>query len=624
MISDTKETTSTILDHALEIICLLTGEDYIVVKKPVDKSLNDGISGDVFRKTKDRPIISLEHKDTENKTIRDKIIDIANKIICLLTGKVPLKFEDIAIYFSMDEFEYLEDHKDIYKDLIMPENNICCPPGSNSINEEVAHEDNLNDNICESVGSDPTEPQSPHSQSLPKVERVFTLRSIKVEPEDHYGEGSLDSWMVQGVNGGGLCGSDVMGTESSLPAPEPNGAELNNRLSLFHVKPEPSDEDTQDSVMYEYIDKDTSQRPASPQQSEDYDVSASRSIKEEPAESYDEYSQESEMAGDNSRGQPQSVSSSDPIVEYDENACYIKVELDASSDEDSQQSGMTASSDRGFKQENMKKEKKIRNPKQMCTNCAKELKDSPHPLSGQSSDDNDDKWNPFACFICGKSLRETKKSRKSSSSKEKQFPCNLCDKKFYNNSHLKRHTKTHTGEKPFSCSSCGKAFASKPQLVIHERVHTGEKPYSCTECGRKFSCNAHVALHMVVHTGEKRYSCTVCGMGFTRNSSLLKHSSLHAEKRPHVCKVCGKGYCQYANLVVHQRIHSGEKPFVCKECGRGFTCKASMVKHERTHTGEKPYTCTECKKRFTSSNSLTKHKQLHCRDSSSSSSEETS
>ncbi|XP_053578045.1 zinc finger protein 436 isoform X4 [Bombina bombina] len=606
MISDTKETTSTILDHALEIICLLTGEDYIVVKKPVDKSLNDGISGDVFRKTKDRPIISLEHKDTENKTIRDKIIDIANKIICLLTGKVPLKFEDIAIYFSMDEFEYLEDHKDIYKDLIMPENNICCPPGSNSINEEVAHEDNLNDNICESVGSDPTEPQSPHSQSLPKVERVFTLRSIKVEPEDHYGEGSLDSWMVQGVNGGGLCGSDVMGTESSLPAPEPNGAELNNRLSLFHVKPEPSDEDTQDSVMYEYIDKDTSQRPASPQQSEDYDVSASRSIKEEPAESYDEYSQESEMAGDNSRGQPQSVSSSDPIVEYDENACYIKVELDASSDEDSQQSGMTASSDRGFGWENDNQEDKNVQG-QICYECSEMVKINPHLRIRTSEGD------PFTCIICFRSLRKTGdiKKNKKSCSKEKSYICDKCGKDFADKSSLSRHSKTHIKERPFSCSVCGKTFSCKTHVVVHERIHTGERPFACKQCGRKFINNSHLVLHQVVHTGEKPFVCNVCGQRFTRKSSVIKHSSIHAETRPHVCNVCGKGYCQYANLVVHQRLHTGEKPYVCSHCERGFICKDTMLRHQRTHTGERPFPCTECDKTFTDNRSLIRHKRAH-------------
>ncbi|XP_073523647.1 oocyte zinc finger protein XlCOF7.2-like [Phyllobates terribilis] len=92
--------------------------DYTVVKKTSSERCQDPVSegwGRPLSPITRPPPHPLIHEDINDQ----KILELTYKMIELLTGEVPIRCQDVAVYFSMKEWEYLEGHKDLYKDVMM-------------------------------------------------------------------------------------------------------------------------------------------------------------------------------------------------------------------------------------------------------------------------------------------------------------------------------------------------------------------------------------------------------------------------------------------------------------------------------------------------------------------------
>lgn len=90
----------------------------------------------------------------------------------------------------------------------------------------------------------------------------------------------------------------------------------------------------------------------------------------------------------------------------------------------------------------------------------------------------------------------------------KQFPCDLCDKKLSSKNVLRRHMETHTGvyRRTYPCDLCDRIFRQSYELKCHRRTHTGEKPYHCDTCSMSMTTESQLKRHCKTQTHLKAVS----------------------------------------------------------------------------------------------------------------------
>ncbi|XP_075700785.1 gastrula zinc finger protein XlCGF66.1-like [Rhinoderma darwinii] len=133
MDKDRNEMSRRILDFTLEIIYLLSGEEYTIVKKTSGDCTTPIIHESGGWSSSQSPITE---RPPHSRIHERKILELIYKMTELLTGEVPIRCQDVTVYFSMEEWEYLEGHKDLYEEVMM-ENYRPCTSQATSCSMEI-------------------------------------------------------------------------------------------------------------------------------------------------------------------------------------------------------------------------------------------------------------------------------------------------------------------------------------------------------------------------------------------------------------------------------------------------------------------------------------------------------
>ena len=140
------------------------------------------------------------------------------------------------------------------------------------------------------------------------------------------------------------------------------------------------------------------------------------------------------------------------------------------------------------------------------------------------------------------------------------FPCEICDKMFYNRNSLTIHKRNvHKNKDPspqIKCGLCSKFYNNKNALHRHMKsAHQGVR-YFCNQCDQVFTQSGALCRHTrTVHEGEKSYVCHTCGKAFTNGSNLRQHMQVHGAQKLHECPHCSSTFTQVGSLYRHIRSH---------------------------------------------------------------------
>ncbi|XP_063542542.1 zinc finger protein 595-like [Cydia strobilella] len=201
----------------------------------------------------------------------------------------------------------------------------------------------------------------------------------------------------------------------------------------------------------------------------------------------------------------------------------------------------------------------------------------------------------------------------TSSSGEKLYTCEECNKGFRKKRFLRKHMQdTHIssgisldstmnqqlsdtssstkiklnkkGEQitELKCTQCDYTTISKRNFNRHKNYHFDEEQLNCKQCDYVARYKGHLRLHQVIHS-RSSYTCE-CGFKCRWESELRRHKWVHTGEKPYSCKYCDYKCRQMTNLRTHERVHTSGKPFKCdrSDCEYASRYKQALVRHYKT------------------------------------------
>ncbi|XP_018121565.1 oocyte zinc finger protein XlCOF22-like isoform X1 [Xenopus laevis] len=657
----------TILTLTLEIIYLLTGEGYTVTKKsgddmPLPQSCTDCMLGGACRHHVTSPTVAPPPGSVIQKENAKKILELMSNIIQLLTGEVAIRCEDVSLYFSLEEWQYLKGNKSRYREVI-EENWKQLRSLGGEYGGGRDSEWDLGADVCDANKPDKTEaeeadswgegnpPNTDISANDPQTPTNCISHGIKAEPtsweegEDSDSSRSPPKKQIQGA----VPPTEIMGSTVEATVRLGNGygepllwgleehsvsniKPLKKRIkrTILPIMPSSSNQ----SSPGKYVSAAIKDKPVSREDDDDDDDegsdcsivfpieqrqvekpsadmgcglndslsgnSISDAINEEPS-SWDE---DSSVEQEQGKLQPTDIMGFSLKLRA---PAYHSITMEAAT----RGKGTPPNTDISVANQhspnclsNGNNEEaaawEIGEPSDFIANTHRE--EPPADTMGTSLTDR----------LPGGNCTEYNKVIESASPMQAEvqsFTCYECGKCFVSQRDLFKHLRIHTGKKTFLCCECGMCFVHQIDLHRHMKSHTGDRPFSCSVCGKRFRSQSDCNRHLIIHTGEKPFACSECGRCFGFLSSLRRHFSLHMRKEQFSCGHCGECFVLQSHLNNHLRIHSIKKS--CPECGKCFAREIDLNRHSTTHTGQKMFSCSECGKDFGFESDLHRHLRTH-------------
>ncbi|XP_073453508.1 uncharacterized protein [Aquarana catesbeiana] len=469
MDKDQSQITEQILDLTLEIMYLLTGEVYEVQKKTAGERWTPS-SQHLGSSLITVPLLHSQTPDTKNL---EKILEVTQKIIDLLTGEVPIRCQDVTVYFSMEEWEYLEGHKDLYKDVMM-ENQppLTSPDGSSNGNppERCPHPLYSRDSTQE----DHTIPH--HHQGKATLNVKAEVKKEQQDVMDDQRSTEIFRMVMDAKEEEPSVGEQDV--EETLWRYPPDCKFVDDALAEYF----PGENPITPNIHSRLGHPDRSKSPSNPIQSEMIIPNLHPKF-----QNVDLHGSTWSSAPSNSEG-----SSDNPHT--------------------------VPPNDESFP----------------CSKCNKKFRRKTHLLRHLRHHTD---VRPFLCSVCGKCFKEKiiLHTHLKTHTDDKPYTCAECGKRFKRKDALVVHQRTHAGGVLYTCTVCGKCYTRKDTLQAHQRTHSSERPYTCTVCGKGFTRKGTLTGHQRIHTGERPFSCPECGKSFAHKFRLKQHLQFHIDESSLSC-----------------------------------------------------------------------------------------
>ncbi|EDW02178.1 GH20040 [Drosophila grimshawi] len=223
----------------------------------------------------------------------------------------------------------------------------------------------------------------------------------------------------------------------------------------------------------------------------------------------------------------------------------------------------------------------------------------------------------FKCDLCDRTFADKQCLRnhellKHQPDEQKKFMCEHCPKRYIKQYLLDQHRIIHK-ERNVPCNICDRRFPNVSRLCTHVKMVHGNYGTMCDICAQVIRGPAAFERHQLTHAGitEPKVQCEICGSWHKNKTSLKKHVRRHnASSEECKCNICGKVSPNRSAMLSHQSyVHNTDRAHGCSVCNKKFKKAINLKEHMATHTGEVLYKCPHCPKTFNSNANKHSHRK---------------